>query len=48
MHINKRQWIVDIPNRLNRQFNVAAANRVWCGDITFVGARTLALSRGGA
>ena len=39
---------VDIPNRLNRQFDVEAPNRVWCGDITFMGARTLALSRGGA
>ena len=30
---------VDIPNRLNRQFNVEAPNRVWCGDITFVWAQ---------
>lgn len=24
----------DIPNILDRQFTVAAPNRVWCGDIT--------------
>lgn len=24
------------PNRLNREFNVTAANRVWCGDVTYV------------
>jgi putative transposase len=30
---------VDIPNRLNRQFNVEAPNRVWCGDITFIWAQ---------
>ena len=30
---------VDIPNRLNRQFDVDAPNRVWCGDITFVWAQ---------
>ena len=27
---------VDIPNRLNRAFNVDQANRVWCGDITYI------------
>lgn len=26
----------DIPNRLARQFTVAAPNRVWCGDITYI------------
>lgn len=25
---------VEIPDRLNRQFKVAAPNKVWCGDIT--------------
>lgn len=26
----------DIPNILDRQFTVAAPNRVWCGDITYI------------
>lgn len=26
----------DIPNRLDRQFDVEAPNKVWCGDITYV------------
>ena len=30
---------VDIPNRLNRQFNVEVPNRVWCGDTTFIWAQ---------
>jgi putative transposase len=25
----------DIPNRLDREFDVAAPNQVWCGDITY-------------
>lgn len=25
-----------LPNILNRQFNPAASNRVWCGDISFI------------
>lgn len=25
-----------LPNMLNRQFNPAAPNRVWCGDISFI------------
>lgn len=29
-----------IPNRLNQQFAVAAKNRVWAGDLTFVPTRT--------
>ncbi len=29
----------DIPNRLNREFNVAAPNQVWCGDITYIWAQ---------
>lgn len=27
---------VDIPNRLDRQFEVAAPNQAWTGDITYV------------
>jgi putative transposase len=27
---------VEISNRLNRQFKVAAPNKVWCGDITYI------------
>lgn len=27
---------IEIPNRLNRQFDVAAPNKVWCGDITYI------------
>jgi putative transposase len=27
---------VEIPNELNRQFNVDAPNRVWCGDATYI------------
>ncbi|RCW94909.1 putative transposase [Marinomonas foliarum] len=27
---------LDIPNHLNRQFNVSTPNQVWCGDITYV------------
>ena len=26
----------DIPNKLNREFTVAAPNQVWCGDITYI------------
>ncbi len=26
----------DIPNRLDREFDVQAPNQVWCGDITYV------------
>jgi putative transposase len=25
-----------LPNLLNRQFNPAAPNRAWCGDISFI------------
>ena len=27
---------VDIPNRLNRQFEVQQPNKVWCGDMTYI------------
>lgn len=30
---------VDIPNMLNRQFNVAHQNLVWCGEITYLWAQ---------
>ncbi len=26
----------DIPNRLNRQFDVITPNTVWCGDVTYI------------
>lgn len=26
----------DIPNRLERKFNVEGQNQVWCGDITYI------------
>lgn len=29
----------DIPNRLDRQFNVEQPNQVWCGDITYIWAQ---------
>jgi len=30
---------IDIPNHLNREFEVGAPNQVWCGDITYVWAQ---------
>jgi len=27
---------VEIPNHLDRQFNVSAPNQVWCGDVTYI------------
>lgn len=27
---------IDIPNHLNREFEVGAPNQVWCGGITYV------------
>ncbi len=37
-HKYKRATVehVDIPNRLNRQFNVTQPDEVWCGDITYI------------
>ncbi len=29
----------DIPNSLNREFDVPAPNKVWCGDITYIWAQ---------
>lgn len=29
----------DIPNVLNREFDVEAPNQVWCGDITYIWAQ---------
>lgn len=26
----------DIPNRLEREFDVVEPNKVWCGDITYI------------
>lgn len=26
----------DIPNQLNREFDVHSTNQVWCGDITYI------------
>ena len=30
---------VDIPNRLNREFDVLGPDEVWCGDITYIWAQ---------
>lgn len=30
---------IDIPNRLNREFDVAGPDEVWCGDITYIWAQ---------
>ncbi|CAI8857857.1 transposase [Pseudomonas sp. IT-P253] len=30
---------MDIPNILNREFDVPAPNQVWCGDITYIWAQ---------
>jgi putative transposase len=40
-HAYKRAKVerIDIPNVLNREFDVAAPNQVWCGDITYLWAQ---------
>lgn len=40
-HAYKRATVerLDIPNILNREFDVPAANQVWCGDITYIWAQ---------
>lgn len=37
-HAYKRATIerVDIPNTLNREFQVSGPNQIWCGDITYI------------
>ena len=37
-HAYKRakQAHIDIPNHLNRQFDVTQPNQVWCGDVTYI------------
>lgn len=36
-HVYKRATVerLDVPNTLNREFDVPAPNQVWCGDITY-------------
>jgi putative transposase len=31
-----RKEHADVPNRLNRKFDVSQPNQVWCGDITYI------------
>jgi transposase InsO family protein len=40
-HAYKRATVerLDIPNILNREFDVPAPNQVWCGDITYIWAQ---------
>lgn len=40
-HGYKRSTVerLDIPNILNREFDVPAPNQVWCGDITYIWAQ---------
>lgn len=38
----------DIPNRLNREFSTERPSQVWCGNITYLGARPLELLKDGA
>lgn len=40
-HAYKRATVerLDIPNTLNREFDVPTSNQVWCGDITYIWAQ---------
>ena len=40
-HAYKRATVerLDIPNTLNREFDVPAPNQVWCGDINYIWAQ---------
>ena len=40
-HTYKRATVerLDIPNTLNREFDVPSPNQVWCGDITYIWAQ---------
>lgn len=40
-HANKSATVerLDIPNTLNREFDVPAPNQLWCGDITYIWAQ---------
>jgi putative transposase len=40
-HVCKKATVErpDIPNVLNREFDVEAPNQVWCGDITYIWAQ---------
>ena len=40
-HAYKRATVeqLDIPNILNREFDVPAPNQLWCGDITYIWAQ---------
>jgi len=31
-----KQAHVEIPNHLNREFDVTAPDQVWCGDVTYI------------
>lgn len=38
----KASTMTKIPNELGRQFNVDAANRVWCDDVTYISGQVTA------
>ncbi len=31
-----KQEHIEVPNHLNRQFDVANPNQVWCGDVSYI------------
>ena len=33
---NAKQEHIEIPNHLDRQFDVSAPNQIWCGDVTYI------------